>query len=123
MEAMVIGENALKNSMNYIKKFKNENDLEFPSFEINDGSNSETVSKLKKELQAVMWNDVGIVRKENQLWDALTKINVLNMEFKKIKGINKEIVELRNMFIVGKEIIRSAIKRKQSVGCHIIENN
>ena len=77
------------------------------------------ISSLKQELQDIMWNNVGILRYEKGLLEALEKVCLLSKKFpRSVKCLNKEEYEFKNMLVVAKLIIRSALQRKESRGAH-----
>lgn len=77
------------------------------------------IPALKQELQEIMWNNVGILRDEKGLLTALEKICSLSKKFpRSTKCLNKEEYEFKNMLVVSKLIIRSALQRKESRGAH-----
>ena len=77
------------------------------------------VKSLKSNLQDLMWTGAGIYRTENSLNVAKEGLNKLNKEFKCTDFCNsKDEYELRNMLIVSKLIIESALNRKESRGAH-----
>lgn len=77
------------------------------------------ISSLKQELQDIMWNNVGILRDEKGLLEALEKVCLLSKKFpRSVKCLNKEEYEFKNMLVVAKLIIRSALQRKESRGAH-----
>ena len=70
----------------------------------------------KKKIQEIMWQYVGLIRNEEGL---KTSIKILrDIEKNLPKGINKDLIETKNMVQVGKLIAQSALKRKKSLGCH-----
>lgn len=77
------------------------------------------VADLKAQLQDSMWVGVGIFRTEQTLKAALENVEKLYEKFnKEYKCKNKDEYELRNMLIVAKLIIKSALHRKESRGAH-----
>lgn len=76
-------------------------------------------SQLIARLKNIMWNNVGIIRTEASLLTALTEIDKLESDFTaKDKCNSIDEYELRNMILVAKCIINSALKRKESIGAH-----
>ncbi|MCK5768633.1 MAG: L-aspartate oxidase, partial [Candidatus Atribacteria bacterium] len=73
--------------------------------------------KIKKELQDLMWNKVGITRTYKGLVEAQKKIaqwkSYLNREFTEIDQI-----ELINLVTLADLVTRSALTRKESRGAH-----
>ncbi len=81
------------------------------------------ITKLKRLLQEIMWRNIGIIRNKKSLNLAIEKIVKLEKKLDIIKtsGINKEIIELENMLLLGKIIAIAALRRKESRGTHFIE--
>ena len=77
------------------------------------------IPELKKELQSIMWDYVGILRSEKSLMNALEKIEALKEHFPRIKKcLSKQEYEFKNMLTVAKLIVISALRRKESRGAH-----
>lgn len=75
---------------------------------------------VKKEIQEVMWQYVGLTRNEKGLKTAIRKLG--KIEKKLPQGVNRELIEARNMVQVGRLIVKAALKRKKSLGCHFRED-
>jgi len=79
------------------------------------------ISHNKKEIQSVMADYVGIVRSNLRLERAYRRVNLIYSEveefYKKTK-VNYDVIELRNLCLVAKLIIISALNRKESRGLH-----
>src|SRR5574344_287870 len=73
---------------------------------------------LKKQLQEIMWKNVGILREEKSLLTAQNEINELKKGFENNIFLSKGEYEFKNMLTVANLIIDSAIKRKESRGAH-----
>ena len=73
--------------------------------------------KVKKELQKLMWDKVGIIRNSSDLKKAQQKINELKLIFtSELKTI--EEFELANLVILADMITNSALQREESRGAH-----
>ena len=73
------------------------------------------------EIQSVMWDYMGVVRSDVRLDRALRRINLLEKEIEdyyKRTRITPQLLELRNVVTTAKIIVVSALKRKESRGCH-----
>ena len=74
---------------------------------------------LKKQLQDIMWDYVGILRSEKSLSIAIEKLTELKEKFaRKSKCISRAEYEFRNMLTVAMLIATSALNRKESRGAH-----
>lgn len=74
-----------------------------------------------EEVKKVMWNLVGIVRSNLRLDRALRRIKLLHEEvrdFYRRTIIQNRILELRNITLVARLIVESALMRKESRGLH-----
>lgn len=77
------------------------------------------VIELKKKLQNIMWDYVGILRDKKSLNSAITELNKLKSEFpRKDKCLSKAEYEFKNMLTVALLIAISANNRKESRGAH-----
>lgn len=113
LEAIVFSNqvlNVVKNLENEVEEIK----LSNPSYiEFN-------ADKVKKEIQEIIWNYVGLIRNEKGLKTAIKRLK--NIEKKLPKGMNRELAEAMNMAQAGKLIAEAALKRKKSLGCHFRED-
>lgn len=74
-----------------------------------------------KEIKKIMWKYCGINRNKKEIKEiAIPQMEKIIDEFKEINGTNQEIQEARNMALVGLEILKAALKRTKSLGCHFI---
>lgn len=74
-------------------------------------------------LRSVMWDYVGIVRTDKRLRRALKLLDVLSEEVEEDYWTmlpTVEQLELRNLTTVARLIVRSALKRRESVGLHYL---
>ena len=77
------------------------------------------VGSLKEKIQNIMWDNVGILRSEKTLLNALEELNKLKEEFlRPYKCLSKEEYELKNMLTVAGLIAFCALQRKESRGAH-----
>ena len=71
--------------------------------------------------QQIMQTYVDIVRSKLRLKRAWTRLDILYEETEKLflrSKVNMDICELRNMINTGYIIMRQAMERKESRGCH-----
>lgn len=88
-------------------------------YDIETSQNHLNINEIKKELQNIMWENVGIFRDGNNLQIAQDKVQRLINQFKiEYKCSTKEEYELRNMLITANLVIKSALNRKESRGSH-----
>ncbi len=80
--------------------------------------------EIRTALKGIMWQDAGIVRNGDGLKAALEKISGLQRELRRIalNGINADVIEIRNMLLVSKLIVRAAFTRQESRGAHYRED-
>lgn len=82
--------------------------------------------EVMKKLKKVMWNNVGIVKNEKLLKQALKEVKALEKESKKVsvKSLKdlQQSFELDRMLETAETIIVSAILRKESRGAHFRED-
>lgn len=82
--------------------------------------------KVRKELQSIMWEYVGIVRSTTRLQTAEKKIGVLELEWETFlfqhgwepTMVGLEACETRNLFCCAKLVVNSALARQESRGLH-----
>jgi L-aspartate oxidase len=79
------------------------------------------LSHNKHEVQSLMWDYVGILRSTLRLERALRRIEFLQNEiedFYKRTRVSEKLIELRNLTLVARLIITSALRRTESRGLH-----
>ncbi|MEN4006874.1 MAG: fumarate reductase (CoM/CoB) subunit TfrA [Methanobacteriaceae archaeon] len=86
--------------------------------------------EIKKELEEVMWKNVGIIRNEKNLKAALKQINELkemlkDMRVPDVTGYNNDLLdalEVTKMLDVAELVTKSALLRRESRGAHYRED-
>jgi L-aspartate oxidase len=77
------------------------------------------------EARRVMWDFVGIVRNDHRLEIGLQRILQLKDTVESLYWkcrLDQDLLELRNVVLVGELVIRSAQRRKESRGLHFTES-
>ncbi|MHA1731740.1 MAG: L-aspartate oxidase [Promethearchaeota archaeon] len=122
LEALVCAHNASIKCGEILKK---SGDLEhFSPWEPREAVDSDeqvVVTQNWDEVRRVMWNYVGIVRSNKRLERARARINLLMHEINQYYWdfkITSDLVELRNIALVARLIVESAIRRPESRGIH-----
>jgi len=83
------------------------------------------VNALWEEVRNLMWNYVGIQRSELRLKYALEKISHIEklLSNLKLEQLDRDATELINIVFFSKACIQSALTRKESRGCHFLEDH
>lgn len=84
---------------------------------------SDILDKMKEDIKDTMWKRVAIVRNTTSLERAAEKISRIYDDFSSLEKYNtEEYFQVRNMIIVSRIIIKSAIMRKESRGLHYMQD-
>ncbi|MFA6427072.1 MAG: L-aspartate oxidase [Candidatus Magasanikbacteria bacterium] len=125
LECMVFSSRAVTAAKKYIKTCSdvkgNKEGFLRNTYHVTHSKNL-TIAKLKRDIQTLMWENVGIVRKEKKMKKTLEILKRYEKDIKIIlkNGVNKEILELKSLCIVATLITQAALERRESVGTHFI---
>jgi L-aspartate oxidase len=90
-------------------------------FESLKSEKTKDARKLRLQIQKLMWKYAGIVREPGEIKErAIPHLEKIIKKLKKTKTTNQQIAETINMAEVGLGILKSAAKRKNSLGCHFL---
>ncbi len=79
--------------------------------------NIDCVAMIKK-LQGIMTTNVGIIRNEESLSEAMKVISEMQAEVEGVKVIHTHLMELKNMLSLASLVVKAAILRQESRGAH-----
>lgn len=123
LEALVFSHRASIKSVGDTKKDRRSPDHvpQWDSTGAVDSDESVVVTQNWDEIRRLMWNYVGIVRSDKRLIRAKRRIDLLQEEITEYYWdftITSDLLELRNIAMVARLIIDSALIRKESRGLH-----
>ncbi|MFH1284937.1 MAG: L-aspartate oxidase [Candidatus Peregrinibacteria bacterium] len=117
---------ALVFSNQIVKKLKPQKKLkvltiDLPNLSRPDSKETSLAKTLRREIQNLMWTHAGIIRNRKKLEkEAIPKLKKILQELSQIPTTNKDIAETRNLAQVSLLILKSAYKRRKTLGCHYV---
>ncbi len=124
LEAVVFSESAALDAGELLHSLASHSDPAIPRWKRQKEIGYEErilVEHNRKEVASIMWNYVGIVRSNERLQRAQTRLKILKKEVQESfskRRLYPNLLELRNYVTTASLIIRSAIFRKESRGLH-----
>ncbi|MEE9266561.1 MAG: FAD-binding protein, partial [Gammaproteobacteria bacterium] len=122
LECMVFAESASESLSAHIGDWPAPPILaEWDESQVRDSDEEVVVSHNWDELRRFMWDYVGVVRTSKRLERAQRRAKLLLSEIDEYYGnfrISNDLIELRNLAVVGSLIIESALARHESRGLH-----
>ncbi len=126
LEAVVFADKAFHFCQKNWKEIKNNNSQVITKEKVPDKNRIDEEILINHNwdiIRRVMWNYVGIVRKESRLLLAKQRIDEVQKEIEtifKTYKVTYNMLELRNISLVASLIIEGSLKRKKSVGLHCL---
>ncbi len=117
LECLVFSKRAVEHSLKYLKEERrNFSKFSILNFYV-DKNNKQTFLEIKNIIAKLLWNNVGIIRTKDSLFEALNVINDLtkNISLDENEYYAGRIISLIN---VAKMIAQAALVREESRGCH-----
>ncbi|OAA85500.1 L-aspartate oxidase [Clostridium ljungdahlii DSM 13528] len=121
MEALVFGKRVAEDILNKIKVIDEDN-FEDSVFIPQCKESYMDFSKLKQNLKILMENNLGIVRRIDNIKSALEVVDEVLFKFQYINFKSIEQVEVYNMYEVARSIIMATLESKTSIGSNYIED-
>ena len=127
LEALVYSHQAYKNGIDRVAQIEYKNNIPDWNNEGTQIQNEEIlVSQTKTELQTILSDYVGIVRSDERLERAISRLQLIYSESEKLYSkaqLSVSICELRNLRSVAYLVSKAAQERNNNIGLHFNINN
>ena len=122
VDCLVFGDSLSKNLEGKIKK-SGINKIRIKGLKIIK-PDKEIVKGIRNKIQSLMWDKVGIIRNIRDLKSALKEFNKIEKKIDSLSktGINRDLIEVKNMLMTSKLIVKGALLRKESRGTHFLKD-
>ena len=122
LECLVYAAAACKDILKCVKSSTKQKNIQPWDAELVSDSDEEVfILHNWQELRWIMWNYMGIVRSDRRLERAARRIEMLKKEIFEYYSdfkLTSDLLELRNLVLVGELMVKSAKRRKESRGLH-----
>jgi len=89
-----------------------------PNFPLPSFKKQRSTTQVRKQIQKIMWGEAGIVRTKKGLTEAILELT--NLRKKLPPATDTQSIQTKNVLVTALLIAKAALKRKKSLGCHII---
>jgi L-aspartate oxidase len=125
LESVVLSKNAAQNAMAFLRKKGKvlEGRKRLKAYHLHSLNDEKVIYKEQlKKIQEILWDEVGIVRTFKGLKKGLAEIRKIKKTVLSLSrgGFNLYIYKLMSHVTVAELIIISALRRKESRGCHYV---
>jgi len=118
LEALVFSEIIAEQTI--ISRRKTNANFAVPKYTELNSEQKKEVNSIRKNLKKLMWENVGVERDNQGLLSAQKLVIALQKQLEKLPTYNISAIETKNMIQCSLLIIKAALKRKNSLGCHFL---
>jgi L-aspartate oxidase len=124
LEGLVFGDRAAQKAKEFVKAGGAVSVANIPDWDPGRATTSDeavVITQNWDEIRRLMWNYVGIVRSDKRLERARRRLTLLQEEVHEYYWyslITRDLLELRNLALVSRLIVESALQRRESRGLH-----